>query len=49
MNFVSKMEKEYKKIEKNDPICPVKNNIKINLEDTNDNSKLMKINVLHSL
>ena len=40
---------EYKKIEKNDPICPVKNNIKINLEDTNDNSRLMKINVLHSL
>lgn len=40
---------EYGKIEKNDPICPIKNNIKINIKDTEDNSRLMKIMVLHSL
>lgn len=40
---------EYKKIEKNDPICPVKNKIEIpNIIDKEDN-KLMKIMVLHSL
>lgn len=40
---------EYGKIEKNDPICPVKNNIKVNIKDTKDDSRLMKIMVLHSL
>lgn len=40
---------EYGKIEKNDPICPIKNNIKINIKETKDDSKLMKIMVLHSL
>ena len=39
---------EYGKIEKKDPICPVKNNINIDLEK-DDNSKLKKIMVLHSL
>lgn len=40
---------EYGKIEKNDPICPVKNNIKINIKDEKDDSRLTKIMVLHSL
>lgn len=40
---------EYGKIEKNDPICPIKNNIKLNIKDEKDDSRLMKIMVLHSL
>lgn len=40
---------EYGKIEKNDPLCPVKNKEKINKETKDDNKKLMKIMVLHSL
>lgn len=39
---------EYGEIKGNDPICPVRNNIKIN-NKTNEKSKLMKIMVLHSL
>lgn len=40
---------EYGKIKENDPICPLKNNISIDIETKEENSRLMKIMVLHSL
>lgn len=41
---------EYGKIQKEDPLCPVKNDIKWNKKNEyTDDNKLLKINVLHSL
>ena len=37
------------KIENHDPICPIRNKVEINTKEKEDDLKLMKIKVLHSL